>query len=39
MNNKIIFYDMSGTQMFTATLNLPYLKLDNGDLYRIYVKD
>ena len=39
MDNKIIFYDMSGIQMFTATLNLPYLKLDNGDLYRIYVKD
>lgn len=39
IDNKIIFYDMDGTQMFTATLNLPYLKLDNGDLYRIYTKD
>lgn len=39
IDNKIIFYDMDGTQMFTATLNLPYLKLDNGDLYRVYMKD
>lgn len=39
IDNKIAFYDTDGNLAFTATLNLPYLKLNNGDLYRVYMKD
>ena len=39
MDNKIVFYDTDGNLAFTGTLNIPYLKLDNGDTYRTYLKD
>lgn len=39
IDNKIVFYDTDGKLAFTGTLNIPYLKLDNGDTYRTYLKN
>lgn len=39
IEDKLIFYDSEGKQSFTAIFSIPYLKLDNGDLYKVTLKE